>query len=68
MIFTVDEQTKSIKIKLEPEELELAKTNPESFKILMDTQSEARRLISKNKAKEFLKRKYKCYECQLPTR
>ena len=48
MIFTVDEQTKSVKMKLEPEELELAKTNPESFKILMDTQSEARRLISKN--------------------
>lgn len=36
MIFTVDEQTKSIKIKLEPEELELAKTNPESFQALLD--------------------------------
>ena len=33
MIFTVDEQTKSVKTKFEPEELELAKTNPESFKL-----------------------------------
>lgn len=48
MIFTVDEQTKSIKIKLEPEELELAKTNPESFKILMDQQTKARELIANN--------------------
>ena len=59
MIFTVDEQTKSIKIKLEPEELELAKTNPESFKILMDTQSEARRLISKN-VEDHLKHRLEC--------
>ena len=36
MIFTIDEQTKSVKMKLEPEELELAKTNPESFQILLD--------------------------------
>ena len=36
MIFTVDEQTKSVKMKLEPEELELAKTNPESFQVLLD--------------------------------
>ena len=59
MIFTVDEQTKSIKIKLEPEELELAKTNPESFKILMDTQSEVRRLISKN-VEDHLKHRLEC--------
>ena len=48
MIFTVDEQTKSIKIKLEPEELELAKTNPESFKILMDQQTKVREIIANN--------------------
>lgn len=36
MIFTVDEQTKSVKMKLEPEELELAETSPESFKVLLD--------------------------------
>ena len=36
MIFTVDERTKSVKMKLEPEELELAKTNPESFQALLD--------------------------------
>lgn len=36
MIFTFDEQTKSVKVKLEPEELELAKSSPKSFKILMD--------------------------------
>ena len=36
MIFTVDEQTKSVKTKFEPEELELAKTNPESFQALLN--------------------------------
>lgn len=36
MIFTVDEQTKSVKMKLEPEELELAKSSPESFQALLD--------------------------------
>ena len=36
MIFTVDEQTKSVKTKFEPEELELAKTNPGSFQALLD--------------------------------
>lgn len=36
MIFTIDDQTKSVKVKLEPEELELAKINPKSFKVLMD--------------------------------
>ena len=36
MIFTADEQTKSVKIKLEPEELELAKSSPESFQALLD--------------------------------
>ena len=36
MIFTVDEQTKSVKTKFELEELELAKTNPESFQALLD--------------------------------
>lgn len=35
MIFTIDDQTKSVKVKLEPEELELAKINPKSFKALM---------------------------------
>ena len=48
MIFTVDEQTKSVKMKLEPEELELAKTNPESFKILMDQQTKVREIIANN--------------------
>ena len=48
MIFTVDKQTKSVKMKLEPEELELAKTNPESFKILMDQQTKAREIIANN--------------------
>ena len=36
MIFTVDEQTKSVKTKFEPEELELAKTNTGSFQALLD--------------------------------
>ena len=36
MIFTIDEQTKSVKMKLEPEELELAKSSPESFQALLD--------------------------------
>ena len=36
MIFTIDEQTKSVKMKLEPEELELAKSSPESFQTLLD--------------------------------
>ena len=57
MIFTVDEQTKSIKLKLEPEELELAKTNPESFKILMDQQTKARELIA-NSLIEQMKEQY----------
>ena len=36
MIFTIDEKTKSVKMKLEPEELELAKSSPESFQALLD--------------------------------
>ena len=48
MIFTIDEQTKSVKMKLEPKELELAKTSPESFKILMDQQTKAREIIANN--------------------
>ena len=59
MKFIFDKKTNNFQIKLEPEELELAKTNPESFKILMDTQSEARRLISKN-VEDHLKHRLEC--------
>ena len=59
MKFVFDKRTNSFQMKLESDELELAKTNPESFKILMDTQSEARRLISKN-VEDHLKHRLEC--------
>ena len=59
MKFILNQSANECQIELNPEELELAKTNPESFKILMDTQSEARRLISKN-VEEHLKHRLEC--------
>ena len=59
MKFILNPSANECQIELNPEELELAKTNPESFKILMDTQSEARRLISKN-VEDQLKHRLEC--------
>ena len=46
MKFIFDKKTNNFQIELNQEELELAKTNPESFKILMDQQTKARELIA----------------------
>ena len=43
-----DKKTNNFQIELNQEELELAKTNPESFKILMDQQTKVRELIANN--------------------
>ena len=48
MKFIFDKKTNNFQIELDPEELELAKTNPESFKILMDQQTKAREIIANN--------------------
>ena len=48
MKFILNPSTNECQIDLNPEELELAKSNPESFKILMDQQTKARELIAKS--------------------
>ena len=48
MKFIFDKKTNIFQIELNREELELAKTNPESFKILMDQQTKVRELIANN--------------------
>lgn len=48
MKFIFDQKTNSFQMKLEPEELELAKTNPESFKALLEQQNKARETIANN--------------------
>ena len=48
MKFIFDKKTNNFQIELNQEELELAKTNPESFKILMDQQTKVRELIANN--------------------
>lgn len=48
MKFILDQKTKCFQMKLDPEELELAKTNPESFKILMEQQNKAKEIIANN--------------------
>jgi len=48
MKFIFDRKTNSFQMKLEPEELELAKTNPESFKALLEQQNKAREAIANN--------------------
>lgn len=48
MKFILDQKTKGFQMKLDPEELELAKTNPESFKILMEQQNKAKEIIANN--------------------
>lgn len=48
MKFVLNPGANECQIELNPEELELAKTNPESFKILMDQQTKAREIISNN--------------------
>lgn len=48
MKFILNPNANECKIELDPEELELAKTNPESFKILMDQQTKAREIIANN--------------------
>ncbi len=48
MKFIFDQKTNSFQMKLEPEELELAKTNPESFKALLEQQNKAREAIANN--------------------
>ena len=48
MKFILDPKTNNFQMKLEPEELELAKTNPESFKALLEQQNKAREVIANN--------------------
>ena len=48
MKFIFDKKTNNFQIELNQEELELAKTNPESFKILMDQQTKVREIIANN--------------------
>ena len=48
MKFIFDKKTNNFQIELNQEELELAKTNPESFKILMDQLTKVRELIANN--------------------
>lgn len=48
MIFILDQKTNTFQSKLEPEELELAKSNPESFRILMEQQNKAKEAIANN--------------------
>ena len=48
MKFILNPGANDCQIELNPEELELAKTNPESFKILMDQQTKAREIIANN--------------------
>ena len=48
MKFIFDKKTNSFQMKLEPDELELAKTNPESFKALLEQQNKARETIANN--------------------
>ena len=48
MKFIFDKKTNNFQIELDQEELELAKTNPESFKILMDQQTKVREIIANN--------------------
>lgn len=48
MKFIFDKKTNSFQMKLEPEELELAKTNPESFKALLEQQNKVRETIANN--------------------
>ena len=57
MKFILNPGTDEYQIELNPEELELAKTNPESFKILMDQQTKARELIA-NSLIEQMKEQY----------
>ena len=64
MIFTVDEQTKSIKLKLEPEELELAKTNPESFKALLEHQNKVKETIANNLINQIKEQNAYRLECE----
>lgn len=48
MKFIADPKINGFQMKLEPEELELAKTNPESFRILMEQQNKSKEIIAKN--------------------
>lgn len=48
MKFIFNPAANECQIELNSEELELAKTNPESFKILMDQQTKAREIIANN--------------------
>ena len=48
MKFILNPNANECEIELDQEELELAKTNPESFKILMDQQTKAREIIANN--------------------
>ena len=57
MKFILNPGTNECQIELNPEELELAKSNPESFKILMDQQTKARELIA-NSLIEQMKEQY----------
>ena len=52
MKFIFDKKTNNFQIELNQEELELAKTNPESFKILMDQQIKVRELIANNRIQQ----------------
>ena len=48
MKFIFDKKTNNYQMKLEPEELELAKTSPESFKALLEQQNKVRESITNN--------------------
>ena len=57
MKFILNPGANECQIELNPEELELAKSNPESFKVLMDQQTKARELIA-NSLIEQMKEQY----------
>ena len=48
MKFIFDKKTNNFQMKLEPEEIELAKTNPESFKALLEHQNKVKETKANN--------------------
>ena len=64
MKFIFDKKTNNFQMTLEPEELELAKTNPESFKILMEHQNKVKETIANNLINQIKEQNAYRLECE----
>ena len=64
MKFIFDKKTNNFQMKLEPDEFELAKTNPKSFKALLEHQNKVKETIANNLINQIKEQNAYRLECE----